>query len=746
MRKIVTVVILVLCANAFAGEVKRGPLDPLGKIHIPIGVADSLDTLKTFVEAEGNFSPGFGSYGIYFWVYDKDDKKLYAPTMDGMKCKRSIDGAMIPSCEWDADGLETLTRICAVKRKSPVGDVMCDGAEFSVFNESGTLRNFSVYVALRALGPAGFPIKEIDVDASSTALQVEGHPALIANSPPKAIGVSADDVVGTLAMEDKVPAEKTASSAAGRCSGIMRYDFKLEYGDAVSLGFICPVLPGRRAVGHRWDGKSPWAQKDEATVNPTEGGVLQPDPGVAYYQALKVKTLFDEAYTYGHDLTWRAGIILPRVDGIHWINCFHAIVGHAAMSMNEGAPDVTVINYNVYNRDGVYIANIMQKAARFDLAEKCIDYFLAHPFNGRVQPEADNPGQILWIMGEHWKFTRDKKWLERMYPSAKKIVAMIDYFRNAPGKHFVSSTSLDFGDALPAEKRQELKPGACDGTHFEYTEAFDLAGIRAAVALADAMGDTESSAGWKKMADSFFSAYDTKFGASLGKGYGSYSVLWPCRIYPFDDGKAHEQFKGIGGKESKSWRYFPLATAHQGLLAGNREAGYKTIENHLKHPQMQGWYAFDEGGDSGQGNWTKVLTTWNPSIAMPHGWAIAEMHLLLRDSLLFEDGERAVLLAGVSPLWFKPDPNDPEHDEEYVEIELSRFPTHFGTCAMKWKGMKTGATIAVAFERPPAGGVVLRLPSELKASVAGATKTTRGANDDFLLPKDAATVNVEFAK
>lgn len=33
-------------------------LDPLGKVHIPIGIANSLDTLKTFVEAEGNFSPG----------------------------------------------------------------------------------------------------------------------------------------------------------------------------------------------------------------------------------------------------------------------------------------------------------------------------------------------------------------------------------------------------------------------------------------------------------------------------------------------------------------------------------------------------------------------------------------------------------------------------------------------------------------------------------------------------------------
>jgi hypothetical protein len=45
-----------------------GQLDPAGKRHIPIGVPNSLDSLKTFVEAEGCFSPGIGSYGIYSWV------------------------------------------------------------------------------------------------------------------------------------------------------------------------------------------------------------------------------------------------------------------------------------------------------------------------------------------------------------------------------------------------------------------------------------------------------------------------------------------------------------------------------------------------------------------------------------------------------------------------------------------------------------------------------------------------------
>ncbi len=46
------------------------PIDPKGIAHIPIGIADTLDSLKTFVEPEGIFSPGVGTYGICFWVSD----------------------------------------------------------------------------------------------------------------------------------------------------------------------------------------------------------------------------------------------------------------------------------------------------------------------------------------------------------------------------------------------------------------------------------------------------------------------------------------------------------------------------------------------------------------------------------------------------------------------------------------------------------------------------------------------------
>jgi len=411
--------------------------------------------------------------------------------------------------------------------------------------------------------------------------------------------------------------------------------------------------------------------------------------------------------------------------------------------MNKDAPDVAVINYNVFNRDGVYVANILQKSGNTELAEKAIDYFLAHPFNGRTKVEADNPGQILWVMGEHWRFTKDKKWLDRVYPSAAKIAAMIEYYRTTPPPHYVKATSLEFGDNLPpdkpgdkpAQKRQILRPGSCDGLHPEYTEAFDIAGLRSIATLAEAAGKSEDARRWTALADALMKKYDETFGDNLPKGYGNYSVLWPCRLYPFASGKAFDQFRQNSETSPGGWRYFALAKAHQGLLAGNRQAGYKTIANHLEHPQMQGWYAFDEGGKSGSGGWRFARTTWNPNIAMPHGWANAEMWLLMRDCLVFEDGDSLRLLQGIPPEWFKPE----------KIWGIAGFPTYFGqldlTC---WPWEDTTRLCIRGTARPPKG-FILAIPESLDARIfADEREVSRQSDGSVVLPPETELVRLQW--
>lgn len=710
-------------ASAEGDHTAKAALDPRGEVHIPIGIANTLDSLKTFVEAEGCFSPGVGTYGIYFWVYDEESSRLFAPTMEAVACEHGLadGGCLIPWSKWRAGDIEVKSEVCHVVQDCPKGPIHVVGARVALRNPSHRKEVFSLYAALRPLGPAGFDVTQLRVSDGGDALLVHGHPALVAEERPSDAGAADTDMIGQFAMQGTIPKDQSASSD-GDCSGALRVEVMLGAGESRTLRFVCPVLAGRRAVRHKWDGVAKWAQFDLAKPNPSSGGVLQPDPGLEFYRGLNVDALFAEARTYWENLVGRVELRLPDP---RWAEAFAAITGHAAMAMNEGAPDVAVVNYNVFNRDGVYVANILQKAGRPDLAAEAIDYFLAHPFNGRSYPEADNPGQILWIMGEHMRFTRDRAWWERVGPAARKLAAMIRHYRTTEGPHWVQMDALRFGDEVPLDKRRELKPGRCDGHNPAYTEAFDVAGMRAA----------GNHAWWDEaLAEELFQAYDGAYGDKLPAGYGSYCVLWPCRLYPLWPGKAFEQFKDLGPQKPKSWRYFPLARAHQSLLAGNRAAGYKTLEYHLDHPQMRDWYAFDEGGKSGSGGWGHLRTTWNGSVAMPHGWAIAEFHLLLRDCLVFEDRQRVILFAGIPEAWFT-------HEEG---MEIQDLPTHFGKLDVSWTVTNDGAVVQLGGQATPRMGFVLSLPASLKPTVTVDGVPVGRDLEGFRLTRQTRKARVQF--
>ena len=709
-----------------------GPLDPRGKVHIPIGKPDSVDTLKTFVEAEGCFSPGFGSYGVCFWLWDAQARKLTAPTMDGVPCEHGLkEGVeLIPWSRWKVGEVEVTSEVCETRRASPKGDVFVVAARVQVINRGSKDAALALYAALRPLGPAGGDVAKIAVSDDGGALLVNDHPALVSASKPQGVGVSDADTIGDFALRGGLPAAMNAAdNVAASCSGALRFELKLKPGEKRTLAFVCPVLPGRRAAAHEWKDLKHDAMTDVAPLNQPAGGVLQPDPGLDYYRALSVDELFAEA---SH--LWQSAIGSSRIQmpDQRWDEAWRVILSHASLCMNEGAPDVAVINYNVFNRDGIYVVNMLQKSGQFALAARALDYFLKHPFNGRAYPEADNPGQVLWALAEQYRFTRDDAWLARVYPAVRQLAGMITYYRTTPGPHFVNVGSLDYGEALPAKDRQVLKPGSCDGHHPEYTEAFDLAALRGAAMLAGVSGRKDDAAAWLALAEKLMPDYDTKFGAQLVKGYGGYSVLWPCRVYPLGEGRAHDQFTGIGAQTAQSWRYFPLATAHQGLLAGNRSAGHGTLGLHLDHPQMQGWYAFDEGGGSGGGGWHRARTTWpfdpkrpgdNRSVAMPHGWAIAELWLLMRDALCFEDGDRLVLFAGVAEDWFR------------KPMRITEAATHFGRFSAVYQPGDDAALLTLSGDARPPGGYILRLPANAVVKVEG-KPIAADARDDFLLPPE----------
>ena len=197
-------------------------------MHIPIGLPDSLDSLKTFVEAEGGFSPGVGSFGVSFWVYDLKDKKLRSPTMDDVDHSHGLaDGrALIPWSEWTAGDVRVRTEVCEVRRESGEAVSYLVGARATLANPTDQPRQVALYVALRPVGPAGNAVTQLAVSDNGDALLVEGHPAIVADRPSSAIGVSPSDSIGALAMRCSMPGRQTCGFRRRKL--LRRHAFRLD--------------------------------------------------------------------------------------------------------------------------------------------------------------------------------------------------------------------------------------------------------------------------------------------------------------------------------------------------------------------------------------------------------------------------------------------------------------------------------------------------------------------------------------
>ncbi len=307
-------------------------LDPRGEIHIPIGIADSLDGLKTVVEPEGVFSPGFASYGIYCWVYDRDEERLYAPTMDDVPVAYGLGagGTLIPWASWTAGAIQVKTELCATMIGVDAGNAHFTVSRITLTNDSSNTSTVSLYLALRALGPAGGDVPELEVNADGMSLLVDGRLALISVAKPERAGVCAGDFIGEYALQGVMPELTHVLSGDNDCSGALRFSYQLPPGAEHTVEFICPVQPGLRISGQQ-----------------------QPLPPLATYTHYPVRLIFSAVNMYWNAL---AGLVKLELPDPRWGESFTAIAAHIDMGLATHT-DATIIK-------------VLQQSGQVELADE----------------------------------------------------------------------------------------------------------------------------------------------------------------------------------------------------------------------------------------------------------------------------------------------------------------------------------------------------------------------------------------
>lgn len=359
-------------------------------------------------------------------------------------------------------------------------------------------------------------------------------------------------------------------------------------------------------------------------------------------------------------------------------------------------PGVTVYA-DFWYRDGAYLCRAFDVAGYPDEAEKSLRLFhrqkpLVNGNNAWLQAangcwhyppnEWDGQGQAPWALMSHYRFTRDKAWLEKVYPS---LQAGAHWTRTAIQKTKWSTETprpINWG-LFPSGLGEAIGEG-----YIYYHNFWGVFGMKETIGAAGILDKKDDVEWMEKVYEEFRGdllrsvkmAFET-----TGKGeyipgdpfssrlriWGSLAALYPCGILEPDDpmmtGTLSTMWKRMEeaspGEDQyifftnpKLWTYITTDWAQCCLSRGDLDKFYRLFNGYVRHASPTNAWIEEIFLDSRIGTGD-----------MPHGWAAADFILLLRDSIVSERDVALHIGAGIQADWLMKGP-----------IEVRDLPTEFG--------------------------------------------------------------------
>jgi len=545
-----------------------------------------------------------------------------------------------------------------------------DYSDVAVKNDSGQPADFLMYLAVRSLGPAGGRIDQISGSQDYRAILIDREIAVQLNPAPMAFGSTTfgenGDDVSVWAKRGMLPASRQSVDRLGLASGAALYRLHLEAGQTFELSLRCAV-------------------RNKNTRGFLTGSFMQRDVAEAFrrieteWRGILDNTTLKAVDPFGHDM-------------------FAASIAYILMNSVGNQLRVAAVSYPVsYLRDGVFMLDALEEAGLQSRARDYLDYFIEHPWTGAQSqqgPEADAPGELCWIIGEHYRFTKDDAWLRSVYPQLKNEADLIIFMRHPHDGEVrklggVTLTAKDnrvyaymnsslygiqqhFNVEL-SEATAGIIVGRLDWRLYAgTTSVFGVAGLRTAWEAAEAVGDRADAEtymteyfSFRKALNLWMETHPDEFAFGSGiwptgafdpqQSYigninqeGSYAQLASTdyhQLEPFAPGSrsfyrlfgsAHSLFRMGYTKEVYSNLLIPFLNS---VFSRSTNGAYGYVEY---TPHDDSIYESRHWPEL----WSDVRGWTDLGNIMPHGWTGADVALLIRDLLYYEDGQRLVLAGG----------------------------------------------------------------------------------------------------
>ncbi len=680
---------------------------------------------KALIGTDGSISPRPNAeYAVSTWVFNLADGKLYASETTPLEQGLYRGWLPIPQTRWDAGGVRVTTTLFS--RQWHMEVVHFYAVRLS--NPTSRPQRIKLYLALRPYGPRENGTL-YELAFRGPLAFVNDKLAVIADQAPDAAGaVRADEAdISSFALADKLPAELHVSafrpsaeqaeskrpddvvrsrSIAGKhaVSGAFVYEAEIPAGTERRYTF--KLLP--RLLSH----------------------LLATPEVIESLRALNYDAALARAVEEWTARVQKVKLTLPEE---RLVNAFYSSLAYILLTRkgNMLHPGPTGYDFFWY-RDGAYIVTALDRSGLHEVTRDCLRFFASGQRDdgffpsildeeGRAvgPPEWDAQGQALWALAEHYRLTHDLAWLRSVFPVMRAAARYLQDLRWQNLKPRLRDMPF-YGILPPSASAEDIGPATW---HHYWDDFWGIGGLRDAAWVARELGE-HADAAW--LNNEYQGLRDATFASiqwlirkhkiawipngpedldSTSAARGTSPGLWPTRVLDVNDPLTQNSFADYWKKyfapnqgiflhtpAKHFWPYAGLEIGHAMLFLNQPEKAHVTLDVALKYQTAPGFLVWAEQVD------TKTYRFGRGD--MPHNWMHAEFIHLLRDLLLYEEGDRLVLARGVKREWLA----------EGQVVAIADAPTHFGKLGYRLEAQKDGAKLTLTPTNDPPGGYVVNLP------------------------------------
>ena len=384
-------------------------------------------------------------------------------------------------------------------------------------------------------------------------------------------------------------------------------------------------------------------------------------------------------------------------------------------------------------RDGALTSAALLRLGHAREVREFIEWYAPYQFdNGKVPccvddhgagpvPEHDSHGQLIYLIAEYHRFTRDTALLARMWPHVVGAVRYIDTLRaQRMTAEYRTGEKRAYYGLVPQSISHEgysAKP-----MHSYWDDAFVLRGLKDAAAIAGILGKRDTSAVFAAKRDEFrghlmdsyrlamqmhgidylpgsvelgdFDATSTT--VAIAPGGEIRSLPQPALNRTFQ--KYLENFRGRrdGTVAWENYTPYELRTVGTFVRLGQKAVAHELLDFFFRDVRPAAW-----------NHWAEVV--WKDPATpkfigdMPHTWVGSDYIRSVTDMFAYEreDDDVLVVGAGIAEDWVTTAPG----------VSIRALATHYGPLTYTMSG--TASEVRVRIEtglRVPAGGVALQSP------------------------------------